>query len=75
MHSGFWLGNMTGIVGSDNLDLDGGGGGNIKIYLKLLGLGRGNWICLAQDWKNRPAFANTAMKIQVSLKAENLSTR
>jgi hypothetical protein len=33
---------------------------------KLLGLERGEWICLAQDWENRQAFANTAEKFRVS---------
>jgi len=40
--------------------------GNIKVDLKLLGLERGDWICLAQDWDNRQAFANTAVKFRIS---------
>jgi len=38
---------------------------NIRMDLKLLGLERGDWICLAQDWDKWQAFANTAVKIRV----------
>jgi len=49
--------------------------GNIRTDRKLLGLESVYWICLAQDWDNRQACANTAVKILVSYKAGNLLNR
>jgi len=43
--------------------------------LQLLGLERGDWICLAQDWDNRQGFAKMAVKIRISQKAGNLLKR